>query len=1494
VTVRELLHAAGGEDRGAPAVAVLVRLTVALTIISGLFLQPAAEAVNSSLPLQPVAQLASGNLPVQPFLWGAATSSYQVEGGIDCGEATKPCNDYDFFNSDPKIRSTVSFNSGKTGPRLNIAPAGIADNTWTPSVYKRDFDYAKALGLNSFRFSLEWGRIEPQQDQWDNAALQHYRDMVDAMIARGLKPILTINHFTLPLWVLRPPNDQTCQLVRCYPSDGEANYRKSLRGWENPEVLSQSGASAGTFALTITAPGGPPETTAPIPFNASVSAVKAALVALPSVGLGDVEVDGGPLGSDRVYVKFKGQYLNKDVGLTVDGSGLAGGSMGLTSTLDQYLEFVRKVVHEFRGKVDYWLTINEPVGSMIGVGYIGGVWPPGFVFDGRKAKDVMHNLILAHVRAYDVISDCTNNPDCDNIDADGDGAAKTVGFAHAMGAVVASPPGFLGNAGLNAIAASNFDYFLNDYYVNAVTKGEEDTNYLESAGSDQGINVTVHNDWKHHLDFLGINYYRRFYVAHNDLLAISGVGFLGGSNHNSLFGEPEPHALLNDLGWATYPQGLYELIMRSKTKWNLPVLITENGTPERDDRNRAPFIVAHLREVQQAISDGADVIGYLHWSLMDNWELQENYHPQAQFGLFHIARNETDDAGNLVLHRALTEGALAYQQVIGESRAANPATGAPSRVAIDNAQEKFGAFTRDGEQVIAPTRTHGRLWEGLTAEGQATLYLGSITASQRIVGMIYWHRLREWRNVELLVDTHGPFLRETHFDDAAGAMVTRDIRVTYTNGAFGFPGGHTLTRIPATGLWRWTSGASPWGTDAFYVSKLEGAYTGKYLSFSSPGPGDVPDPVCGPGGCVPQASGRTWKALRPETHPAPGADLRLDGTGREGERLFDVFLSLSNPTIGTSVATTIAKNGGSFDVSKAFNVADAHFRLTGYVARSGDNTWTGERDTSAVSQFQFLEDRGVFIEFPRNPAPVPDVADQYWKENDPTSVMPLVGFAFIPLQTTLGVVTRARISWEAGGRNYKLESGIPHCLSPVVCTGTWSDIGGRVANRVSERFPPAAGDLADRTIEANTSGGANVSATAPPALELDGGALSYAWTGPFGAATGASRSFFLPLGPHTVCVEVAGPNGSAKRCAMYTVVDTAPPTIQCGSADGGWHAVDVSIPCTASDLGSGLANPADASFALWTNVPAGTETAHAQTGTRKVCDRVGNCAVAGPVNGNMIDKKAPAIAIVQPAATDYVHSAILTLDYAVTDGGSGVNQVTPTLDGNAMLAGHWLQSGQAVKLLTELSLGPHTFAIAAGDNVGNRSTRSVTFTVIATPESIKQDVADFLAAGAIRNRGLARSLLAKLDAAAAARARHNCSAATNIYSALINQLNALSGHGVDPAAATIMMADAQYLIVHCKTAMPVPIERTARTAHRPAPIATVPMSLPPRSAGQRSCLPLGRGRPLRRPSLLSARDRGNQQSSRSSRQIRPDALRRPRMGLSSQRRTARHPQQAHS
>ena len=266
--------------------------------------------------------------------------------------------------------------------------------------------------------------------------------------------------------------------------------------------------------------------------------------------------------------------------------------------------------------------------------------------------------------------------------------------------------------------------------------------------------------------------------------------------------------------------------------------------------------------------------------------------------------------------------------------------------------------------------------------------------------------------------------------------------------------------------------------------------------------------------------------------------------------------------------------------------------------------------------------------------------------------------------------------------------------------------------------------------------------------------------------------------------------------AVTVELDRTPPSVTCGSPDGFWHASDVAIPCTASDSLSGLASAADASFNLTTSVPLGTETNSAFTNSRTVFDVAGNGTAQSPIGPNMVDKKPPAIAINQPMATQYVHSATLTLNYTVTDGGSGVSTFTPTMNGSTTVGGSGLASGQMINLLTTLPLGPNTFAITATDKVNNMGLASVTFTVIVTPQSIVGDVNQLQASGAV-SAGIAAALLAKLNAALTKRNAGQCGPAGNIYGAFINQVMAQTGKGITPAAAAILITDAQYLIAHC-------------------------------------------------------------------------------------------------
>ena len=130
---------------------------------------------------------------------------------------------------------------------------------------------------------------------------------------------------------------------------------------------------------------------------------------------------------------------------------------------------------------------------------------------------------------------------------------------------------------------------------------------------------------------------------------------------------------------------------------DIPVFITENGVADKSDKYRAPFIVSHLDQIRQAIESGGNVIGYLHWSLMDNYEWLDNYKPEAKFGLFYVDPEDDDDNDDdyLNLRRKITKGAEAYKLIIKES-VNQSKDGTVTASAISKAEHKFGSFSPDG------------------------------------------------------------------------------------------------------------------------------------------------------------------------------------------------------------------------------------------------------------------------------------------------------------------------------------------------------------------------------------------------------------------------------------------------------------------------------------------------------------------------------------------------------------------------------------------------------------------------------------------------------------------------------------------------------------------------------------------------------------------------------------------------------------------------------
>ncbi len=134
------------------------------------------------------------------FLWGAATSAHQVEGGNknDWSEwekknaeclASEAKNKWQAWQQKkfPEMFDPENYISGRACDHYNR--------------YGEDFDIAKSLGMNAFRISIEWSRIEPEEGKFDEQKIEHYRKVLKAIRVRGMEPFVTLWHFTNPLWL---------------------------------------------------------------------------------------------------------------------------------------------------------------------------------------------------------------------------------------------------------------------------------------------------------------------------------------------------------------------------------------------------------------------------------------------------------------------------------------------------------------------------------------------------------------------------------------------------------------------------------------------------------------------------------------------------------------------------------------------------------------------------------------------------------------------------------------------------------------------------------------------------------------------------------------------------------------------------------------------------------------------------------------------------------------------------------------------------------------------------------------------------------------------------------------------------------------------------------------------------------------------------------------------------------------------------------------------
>lgn len=401
------------------------------------------------------------------FKWGAATAAHQVEGN-------NTNNDWWAWEQTP-------------GHIKREQKSGLAADWWGDG-FERDLDLAAQMGHTAHRLSVEWARIEPQAGVFDSAAIDRYRYMLSAMRRRGLEPMVTLHHFSNPLWV------------------AERN------AWE---------------------------TTAIVPW---------------------------------------------------------------------FERYVSKTVEALKDLCDLWVTINEPNVYAV-AGYVAEqaatgdqveaspVFPPG-KNSLNLAFAVVANMLRGHAAAYHAIHRL--QPEA------------RVGIAQNMRLFDPARPDNV----LDQFCAYNRDRLFNYTLLNAPLTGRYDRPF----GAPQWI-----RGLKGALDFIGLNYYSREFVKFDRRQP---TGWLFGQS------VPNPDAVMSDGGYGElYPHGLFRLLKRLE-RTGQPIYITENGLPDHDDDLRPGFLLTHLREVWRAINQNIPVMGYYHWSLVDNFEWAEGW--DLRFGLIEL------------------------------------------------------------------------------------------------------------------------------------------------------------------------------------------------------------------------------------------------------------------------------------------------------------------------------------------------------------------------------------------------------------------------------------------------------------------------------------------------------------------------------------------------------------------------------------------------------------------------------------------------------------------------------------------------------------------------------------------------------------------------------------------------------------------------------------------------------------------------------------------
>lgn len=362
-----------------------------------------------------------------------------------------------------------------------------------------------------------------------------------------------------------------------------------------------------------------------------------------------------------------------------------------------------------------------------------------------------------------------------------------------------------------------------------------------------------------------------------------------------------------------------------------------------------------------------------------------------------------------------------------------------------------------------------------------------------------------------------------------------------------------------------------------------------------------------------------------------------------------------------------------------------------------------------------------------------------------------------------------------------------------------------------DRTPPVTGISLSGTAGSNNWYISTVNATLRAEDAVSGVSATYYSID--GGEYSAGTSISVPAeGRHNISyysVDRAGNAGATGEQAI-NMDWTAPLTVD--DADGAWHNSNVTVTLTASDNLSGLNSTyyrimsgsmtwlEKLLYWLTSSLGLAGESSRGETinitdeGIFNIYyyskDNAGNTETEKVSGQVKLDRTPPVITVDVPQNRIYLHSDIITPAFSARDALSGIRYVNATLDGSSTIS-----SGQGLDMLG-LGFGEHGFRIDAQDNAGNTDSRTVTFGVVATIDSLIVLNGRAASNGWIINSSLTNSLDAKLNSAKKSIDSGQNATARNVLEAYINDIQAQSGKGITTEGANILISETRYVIDH--------------------------------------------------------------------------------------------------